>query len=850
MALNTLTLVVDDGVQGRRFRSKINGLTAGSEVTLDGDAAPGFSTVNGRLYHQALPYPVNTVAIRERDPATGETKVTRIEIAAATAADLATLAAAQITGGRTLRGYRTAATDDGDGSLVWSIYVEDDLGATVVVAIGAAPGEPLSNHIRDHGDSIREYAFIADKDIIPTLYQSKLDMGGQGELTTALARMGWPALVSDYYDPAALIYAVAGNPQRQSVGDNIAQGGGGIPEWVYQMEFARTRDLAFDADCAAFGTNSTAWTTTATAQKLAFQNALNIRTRYWPDKYCTVATAPPCPARAHVPGMNADIRVMVADAITAGKLFRLDDREIAYTGGTPGVTTQQAGDFLGDTLHPAEAGVGRRGALSAEAALVDSGYVALDTFSPAVLAREISNLGTPGFTGTPGAVSASGITGNLPVGVTAAWESVSGALQCSAVFSVVPHPTDAARRRIKVDITGPAGVQTASARGLVISWTPYSGTAARDQWVASRVRITDNARTQGTEFFVRASLMTVDAADSTKSTSNTVSMRPAGRNRDTTCLLTPDVKIGATSTGVLNRAVLFVDERIAGQTLTVYLDDDNMAYVADPTLTADPDSTIYDTDAAAYFTASGLRHVGVKAAINALVTGLKADGYWSKCDWLTVNANHCLLLSNFNLRNPAKKLTMAQVMDYVPGKGIKGPGVSTATGYVLTYGANEFPNAGGNVFAQDSAHAFVFATEQNAGAEGVQLGTNNNTPLTLIRPATSGSDIYRLNSATQISVANAGGDRTGMRCVTRTSSSTVTAYLNGAQVGQNVASTSADPSAQFLRLNGSSFGGPLLVGNDTIGFSGYGSGLTGGEVAALYARLATCLTAVQAALAS
>lgn len=139
MALNTLTLAVVQGVQGRRFRSKINGLTAGTIVSFDTDATPGFGESNGRLSHHALPYTTNTVAIRERVPATGETKVTRIEIAAASASEIAALAAAQITAPRTLRGQRTAATDDGAGSLTWALSVENDLGATVVVPIGSDP---------------------------------------------------------------------------------------------------------------------------------------------------------------------------------------------------------------------------------------------------------------------------------------------------------------------------------------------------------------------------------------------------------------------------------------------------------------------------------------------------------------------------------------------------------------------------------------------------------------------------------------------------------------------------------------------------------------------------------------
>lgn len=135
MALNTLTLSVVQGVQGRRFRTKINGLTAGTEVTVDVDATPGFGVVNGRLSHHSLPYTTNTVAIRERVPGTGETKVTRLEIRAATSFETAAQAAALITGGRTLQRYRLAATDNGDGSLTWSVYAENDWGSTAVAPV-------------------------------------------------------------------------------------------------------------------------------------------------------------------------------------------------------------------------------------------------------------------------------------------------------------------------------------------------------------------------------------------------------------------------------------------------------------------------------------------------------------------------------------------------------------------------------------------------------------------------------------------------------------------------------------------------------------------------------------------
>ena len=85
MALNTLTLpVVDNLVQGYRYHAPVGGLTASSVVDVDTtDAAPGWSYVNGILRNRSLPYEgENVVAIRERNPLTGETKTTRIAVTA------------------------------------------------------------------------------------------------------------------------------------------------------------------------------------------------------------------------------------------------------------------------------------------------------------------------------------------------------------------------------------------------------------------------------------------------------------------------------------------------------------------------------------------------------------------------------------------------------------------------------------------------------------------------------------------------------------------------------------------------------------------------------------------------
>lgn len=142
MALGALTLSTTQGVQGRPFGAVINGLTTG-KVEVLGDGSPGFSTVNGRVSNSSLPYPVSTVVLREYEPGVGQGyRDSRIDITAATRTELAAQALASIGAGRVLRGFRVAGERQPDGSISYSLKVEDDLGATASVTIGA-PVLPL-----------------------------------------------------------------------------------------------------------------------------------------------------------------------------------------------------------------------------------------------------------------------------------------------------------------------------------------------------------------------------------------------------------------------------------------------------------------------------------------------------------------------------------------------------------------------------------------------------------------------------------------------------------------------------------------------------------------------------------
>ena len=136
MALSALSLSVTSGIQGRRFQATINGLTTGKVEVLN-DGSPGFSTVNGKVMSHGLPYPVSTVVLREREPGVGQGyRDTRIDITALTAGQLYNQALGMIGAGRALKRYRVGGERQSDGSIVYSVFAEDDLGATAKAGAG------------------------------------------------------------------------------------------------------------------------------------------------------------------------------------------------------------------------------------------------------------------------------------------------------------------------------------------------------------------------------------------------------------------------------------------------------------------------------------------------------------------------------------------------------------------------------------------------------------------------------------------------------------------------------------------------------------------------------------------
>lgn len=133
MALNALSLSVTSGVQGRPFGAVISGQTAGNELSIERGYSPGFSVANGRLNNTGLPYAITTVGIRERNPNTGENRLTAIDIPAYTRDQLEAQALAAVP---SKTGWEVYGDLQSDGTYVYTLAIKGPTQGTTLVAAG------------------------------------------------------------------------------------------------------------------------------------------------------------------------------------------------------------------------------------------------------------------------------------------------------------------------------------------------------------------------------------------------------------------------------------------------------------------------------------------------------------------------------------------------------------------------------------------------------------------------------------------------------------------------------------------------------------------------------------------
>lgn len=221
-----------------------------------------------------------------------------------------------------------------------------------------------------------------------------------------------------------------------------------------------------------------------------------------------------------------------------------------------------------------------------------------------------------------------------------------------------------------------------------------------------------------------------------------------------------------------------------------------------------------------------------KALIDTLIGSLKTGGVWSKLDALHVMAAADSQAARQNWIADQYNLTAVSGPTFTADRGYQGDG---AASYASTGAA---ANALSKL-AQNSCTAMFWSRTNASGASTYDFGVSNSNNITIQGRQTTGISI-RANSGTGIGVATA--DSLGLYGFSRSASSTVTVYKNGAVILSDSSVSGALPTGTIEYFH--STGG---FGSRQGAAGCFGSALTDAEHLALYNALNTYLIAIGAA---
>lgn len=221
--------------------------------------------------------------------------------------------------------------------------------------------------------------------------------------------------------------------------------------------------------------------------------------------------------------------------------------------------------------------------------------------------------------------------------------------------------------------------------------------------------------------------------------------------------------------------------------------------------------------------------------INTLITGLKADGVWTKLDELWVTAAHAEQAALLGWKR-YKNLTAVNAPTFTVDRGFAGNGT---TSYLNT---NYVPSTDGVNYTLNDASLGVYS--RTAGISGSTLiGAGPNTTIVKIATPNLRGNINGALGSQAIAAAVAAG----FNVVRRASSTHVQGWKNGAQIGSDVSASSASLTSSALYLDALNNGGTAIEFDTTqIAAAFVGAAMSEAQQLALYNRIQTYMTAVGA----
>lgn len=216
MALNALSLSVAVGYAGYSYKSAVVGLSAGTEVDIRRGFGDGFGYSNGFVRSESLPTPNSWFELIEKNPLTGETRTTRLEVQSARY-DLDAKAA--MAANPTATSVSPTPITNADGSRSWGTAARGTPTGTVIAAAGGssnpAPSFTVAPSISPAGGAVGQLFTGSDGTIANGTVASRRWLLNGAPVSTATTYLSTTG--------GSLVYEVtASGPGGSAVGTSVS----------------------------------------------------------------------------------------------------------------------------------------------------------------------------------------------------------------------------------------------------------------------------------------------------------------------------------------------------------------------------------------------------------------------------------------------------------------------------------------------------------------------------------------------------------------------------------------------------------------------------------------------------
>ena len=249
-----------------------------------------------------------------------------------------------------------------------------------------------------------------------------------------------------------------------------------------------------------------------------------------------------------------------------------------------------------------------------------------------------------------------------------------------------------------------------------------------------------------------------------------------------------------------------------------------MSFLVNPYLYA---PSCGDSDAVAFLAAAGITDATITSAICTLVTSMKANGTWTKCNAIYPMVGGTAATHKFNLKNPLDT-NAAFRLSFVGGWTHSNNGA-------LPNGTNAYADSflNANTTLNINSSHISYYSRTNIAENRYDMGGAVDPSAYIVIASRQATNTFRSIVYTGAISDIANTDSRGWFCSNRPASNILNAFKNTTKT-HNLTQNAISKPNKTIYLGALNYTTPVLYSTKQCAFATIGSGLTDGEAAALY----------------